>query len=50
MLIGNTVRQVPHTGVIYVMQEAAKLGYTRDSLEWSNLGQIGRGHVKVTEI
>ena len=39
MLIGNTVRQVPHTGVIYVMQEAAKLGYTRDSLEWSNLGQ-----------
>ena len=32
-------KPVPQTGVIYVMQEAAKLGYKQGSQDWSNLGQ-----------
>lgn len=32
-------RQVPRTGVIYVMNEAARQGYTADSTTWANLGQ-----------
>lgn len=32
-------RQVPRTGVIYVMTEAARHGYSPTSLEWANLGQ-----------
>lgn len=32
-------RDVPRTGVIYVMSEAAKAGYRPDSEEWTNFGQ-----------
>jgi N-succinyldiaminopimelate aminotransferase len=32
-------RAVPRTGVIYVMQEAARLGYRGDHPAWANLGQ-----------
>jgi len=32
-------RDVPKTGVIYVMSEAGKLGFSYDSAEWANLGQ-----------
>jgi N-succinyldiaminopimelate aminotransferase len=32
-------RSVPRTGVIYVMAEAAKLGYKSGAAGWSNLGQ-----------
>ncbi len=32
-------RPVPRTGVIYVMTEAAKLGFNEQRSEWSNLGQ-----------
>lgn len=32
-------RSVPRTGVIFVMAEAAKLGYTAGDRGWSNLGQ-----------
>ena len=32
-------RSVPRTGVIYVMTEAARYGFTYDSPEWANLGQ-----------
>ncbi len=32
-------REVPKTGVIYVMSEAEKLGFTYDSAQWANLGQ-----------
>jgi len=32
-------RAVPRTGVIYVMAEAAKLGYKPDDAHWINLGQ-----------
>ncbi len=32
-------REVPRTGVIYVMHRAAELGFTYDSAEWANLGQ-----------
>jgi aspartate/methionine/tyrosine aminotransferase len=32
-------RSVPRTGVIYVMHEAAQLGFTYDDPEWANLGQ-----------
>ena len=32
-------RPVPRTGVIYVMTEAAKLGFHEDRDQWSNLGQ-----------
>lgn len=32
-------REVPKTGVIYVMQKAGELGFTYDNPEWSNLGQ-----------
>ncbi|MEM7166400.1 MAG: pyridoxal phosphate-dependent aminotransferase [Planctomycetota bacterium] len=40
--ISDTVqgfRPVPRTGVIYVMTEAARHGYTADSPDWANLGQ-----------
>jgi len=33
------IRQVPRTGVIYVMHEAAKEGFVYGSSEWANLGQ-----------
>ena len=32
-------REVPKTGVIYVMAEAAKRGYSAENATWSNLGQ-----------
>ena len=32
-------RKVPRTGVIFVMNEAAKYGYTADDPGWANLGQ-----------
>lgn len=32
-------REVPRTGVIYVMHRAAELGFTYDAPEWANLGQ-----------
>lgn len=32
-------RNVPRTGVIFVMSEAAKLGYSEGDPEWRNLGQ-----------
>lgn len=32
-------RDVPRTGVIYVMNEAARCGYTADSPDWTNFGQ-----------
>ncbi len=32
-------REVPRTGVIYVMHRAGELGFTYDSREWANLGQ-----------
>ena len=32
-------RPVPFTGVIYVMAEAAKLGYRSTNPQWCNLGQ-----------
>jgi aspartate/methionine/tyrosine aminotransferase len=32
-------RFVPRTGVIYVMHEAAQLGFTYQSADWANLGQ-----------
>lgn len=32
-------REVPRTGVIYVMTEAKKRGYTPGSRDWANLGQ-----------
>lgn len=32
-------RPVPRTGVIYVMTEAARLGFERGSASWANLGQ-----------
>ncbi len=32
-------REVPRTGVIYVMHRATELGFTYDSAEWANLGQ-----------
>ena len=33
------IRQVPRTGVIYVMHEAAKEGFVYGHPEWANLGQ-----------
>ena len=36
---GTAFRSVPRTGVIYVMTEAAKYGYTPGSTDWANLGQ-----------
>ena len=35
----STFRKVPLTGVIYVMTEAANLGYYYGNEEWANLGQ-----------
>jgi len=32
-------REVPRTGVIYVMSRAGELGFDRDRDQWSNLGQ-----------
>lgn len=32
-------REVPRTGVIYVMHRAAEQGYTNDDGDWANLGQ-----------
>lgn len=32
-------REVPRTGVIYVMHRAGELGFSYDSPEWANLGQ-----------
>lgn len=32
-------REVPRTGVIYVMSRAGQLGFDRDREQWSNLGQ-----------
>ena len=32
-------RFVPRTGVIYVMHEAARHGFTYDAKQWANLGQ-----------
>ena len=33
------IRQVPRTGVIYVMHEAGKKGFVYGSQDWANLGQ-----------
>ena len=35
----DTFRKVPRTGVVYVVQEASKLGFYRGNPEWCNLGQ-----------
>lgn len=35
----SSFRAVPRTGVIYVMAEAAKVGYKASDASWSNLGQ-----------
>src|SRR5580704_5699055 len=35
----STFRSVPRTGVIYVTNEAQKLGFTTADASWSNLGQ-----------
>lgn len=35
----HAFRSVPRTGVIYVMAEAAKRGYSASAAGWSNLGQ-----------
>ena len=35
----SAFRDVPKTGVIYVMSEAAKLGFNSDRNSWANLGQ-----------
>ena len=35
----SAFRSVPHTGVIFVMTEAARHGYTPGNIEWCNLGQ-----------
>ncbi|RYY00471.1 aminotransferase class I/II-fold pyridoxal phosphate-dependent enzyme, partial [bacterium] len=50
-------REVPKTGVIYVMQKAAELGFTYENSEWSNLGQgspetgdIDNAPLRVTEL
>jgi hypothetical protein len=32
-------REVPKTGVIYVMSEARKHGFGSGDMDWSNLGQ-----------
>jgi hypothetical protein len=31
-------RAIPKTGVIYIMSEASKVGFSRKNLEWVNLG------------
>lgn len=35
----NAIRPVPRTGVIYVMAEAQRLGYSQEHPDWCNLGQ-----------
>lgn len=37
--VHRTFREVPRTGVIYVMTEAARLGFSYGNEEWANLGQ-----------
>jgi N-succinyldiaminopimelate aminotransferase len=37
--VHRTFRDVPRTGVIYVMTEAARLGFSYGNEEWANLGQ-----------
>ncbi|HEX4048947.1 MAG TPA: pyridoxal phosphate-dependent aminotransferase, partial [Elusimicrobiota bacterium] len=37
--VSSAFRVVPRTGVIYVMKEAAALGYKAGDAKWSNLGQ-----------
>jgi len=37
--VSSAFRDVPRTGVIYVMTEAARKGYTGGDPAWSNLGQ-----------
>ena len=34
-----TIRTVPYMGVIYVVAEAMKLGFTNGDPDWCNLGQ-----------
>jgi len=38
-MANETFRQVPRTGVVYVIQEASKLGFYRGSPDWVNFGQ-----------
>ena len=44
----NIFKDVPKTGVIYVMHEAEKLGFTRGDENWCNLGQgqAESGHIE----
>ncbi len=35
----SAFRDVPRTGVIYVMTEAGKAGYSAGDPEWTNFGQ-----------
>jgi hypothetical protein len=35
----SVFRKVPRTGVVYVVQEASKLGFYRGNPDWCNLGQ-----------
>jgi len=35
----HAFRSVPRTGVVYVIREAARLGFRRDDPSWHNLGQ-----------
>ena len=35
----HSFKEVPKTGVIYVMTEATKRGFTKDRSNWANLGQ-----------
>ncbi|MBA2661070.1 MAG: pyridoxal phosphate-dependent aminotransferase [Bradymonadaceae bacterium] len=37
--LNSTFREVPKTGVIFVMSEAARWGYRADSADWTNFGQ-----------
>ncbi len=39
MSVVNSFTPVPRTGVIYVMERAASLGFGQNSDEWANLGQ-----------
>ena len=38
-MANDTFRQVPRTGVVYVVQEASKLGFYRGNPDWVNFGQ-----------
>jgi hypothetical protein len=35
----GALRDIPYMGVIYVVAEAAKLGYRAEDPDWCNLGQ-----------